>query len=92
MADQNKGNLVMRVIFDKPLLPNAGLFEGQAWMDAAEAWALEQGWRVVQWQVNQRFRVAKGNPADDVSWLCWFSIAWQEGVAGNLGTWEVTAS
>jgi hypothetical protein len=93
---ENKGNLTMRVIFDKPLLPNAGLFEGQAWMDAAEVWALEQGLVIVQWSVDQRFRagVAAGNEGrwPSLAWreTCpWYAITWQEGVAGKLGTWEV---
>jgi hypothetical protein len=86
----------MRVIFDKPLHNNPGLFEGQAWMDAAEAWAMEQGLVIVQWSVDQRFRasVAAGNEGrwPSLAWreTCpWYAITWQEGVAGKLGTWEV---
>ena len=60
------------------------LFAGQAWMDAAEAWALEQGLHVRQWQVDQRFRAAEGGTMG-----CWYRITWRDGEGGQLGRWEV---
>jgi hypothetical protein len=68
----------VRVVFGRMPEPKAGLFDCP-WMDAAEAWAAEQGQRIEQWRIDQRFRIGER----------WFAIAWRKSEGGRLGFWDV---
>jgi hypothetical protein len=70
----------MRVVFGRRPEANPGLFSGQAWMDAAEAWAAELDQRVEQWRVDGQFLVGG----------VWYRVEWSEGTAGQFGQWKVT--
>lgn len=71
----------IKVVFGRGEQTLPSLFAGQAWMDAAEAWAADRGVKVAQWRVDQRFHCG--------DW--WYAVAWREGEPGQLGTWEVVA-
>ena len=66
-----------RVIFDRtpPAPRQLDLFDGAAWMRAAEAWAVGEGWTVDHWRVDHTFQ-CNGS---------WWRIAWDD----QAGEWDV---
>jgi hypothetical protein len=72
----------MKVVFGRETSQLASLFAGQAWMGAAEFWAVNEGDLVIQqWRVDQRFRIGQQ----------WYRVDWVDSpTAERFGQWVIT--